>query len=114
MMVCVDDEGGVWSARWGGSRVVRFTKDGELDFQIIFSSASAVLEVCYRCSFLNVDILKDRTMTGCFSPLPRPLPSCGAMGGDASRQMKYPDSGHLFRVNFASRIRGLERSQFAY
>lgn len=62
---------------WGGSRVVRFTKDGELDFQIIFPTALNVTACCfggmYHCSldpFLNIDILKVRTMTRCFSPLP--------------------------------------------
>ena len=61
---------------WGGSRVVRFTKDGELDFQIIIPSALNVTACCfggmYRCSldpFLEVDTLKVRTMTRCLSPL---------------------------------------------
>ena len=32
---------------WGGSRVVRFTKDGEIDFQIIFPNALNVTACCF-------------------------------------------------------------------
>ena len=42
---------------WGGSRVVRFTKDGEVDFQIIFPTALNVTACCfggrYRCSLYS-------------------------------------------------------------
>lgn len=96
--LCVDDEGGIWSSRydsfiniprklnqillcsWGGSRVVRFTKDGELDFQIITPSALNVTACCfggmYCCSLdlLNADTLKVQTMTKCLSPLPTAEP----------------------------------------
>ncbi|KAF8807485.1 regucalcin [Phlegmacium glaucopus] len=97
--LCVDDEGGIWSARWGGSRVVRFTKDGEIDFQIIFPSALNVTACCFGGP--NNDQMFVTTA------------HCGAMGGDASRQVEYPDSGHLFWVNLVGQFRGLERNQFA-
>ena len=71
--LCVDDEGGIWSARydsldhlrklnhiqrcsWGGSRVVRFTKDGELDFQIIFPSALNVTACCFGGMYLDPSV----------------------------------------------------------
>jgi sugar lactone lactonase YvrE len=85
--LCVDDEGGIWSSRyprklnqvfcrsWGGFRVVRFTKDGELDFQI-----ERHCLLFWRCvplfpiPFLSVDTLKVRKMTGCISLLPTAEP----------------------------------------
>ena len=72
---------GILCCSWGGSRVARFTKDGELDFQIITPSALNVTACCfggmYRCSldpFLDVDTLKVRTMTKCLSLLPTAEP----------------------------------------
>jgi sugar lactone lactonase YvrE len=39
---------------------------------------------------------------------------CGAVGGDGSRQAKYPDSGHLFVVDLSGRFRGGKwRHEFA-
>ncbi len=40
---------------------------------------------------------------------------CGAFGGDASRQEKYPDSGHLFQVDLAGRFKGqnLDEREFS-
>jgi hypothetical protein len=31
---------------------------------------------------------------------------CGAINGDASRQTRFPDSGHLFVVNLAGKYKG--------
>ncbi|KAF8168018.1 regucalcin [Crassisporium funariophilum] len=97
--LCVDHEGGVWSARWGGSRIVRFTKYGEVDYQIIFPTALNVTACCFGGP--NNDQMFVTTA------------HCGAIGGDPSRQTQYPDSGHLFLVDLSGRFRGLERSQFA-
>lgn len=33
---------------------------------------------------------------------------CGAEGGDASLQARYPDSGHLFVVDLAGKFKGGE------
>jgi len=38
---------------------------------------------------------------------------CGAIGGDATRQQSYPDSGDLFLVDLSGRFRGVERYKFA-
>ena len=58
--LCIDKDGGVWSARfvllqcspkistliiaarrhsWGGSRIIRYTKDGEMDLEVFFPTA---------------------------------------------------------------------------
>ena len=31
---------------------------------------------------------------------------CGAVGGDASRQERYPDSGDIFKADLSGRYRG--------
>jgi hypothetical protein len=31
---------------------------------------------------------------------------CGAVGGDASKQTQFPDSGHLFVVDLAGKYKG--------
>ena len=61
---------------------MRFTKDGELDFQIIIPSALNVTACCFGGMyfrsvdpFLGVDALKVRTMTRCISPLPTAEPA---------------------------------------
>ncbi|KAH9944055.1 uncharacterized protein BXZ73DRAFT_39512 [Epithele typhae] len=85
--LCIDNEGGVWSARWGGSRIIRYTKDGCMDLQVVIPSA------------LNI--------TACAFGGPRndqlyvTTAHCGACGGDGSRQPSFPDSGDLFVVDFA-------------
>jgi len=38
---------------------------------------------------------------------------CGAIGGDASRQKQYPDSGHVFLIDLSGKYRGTPRSEFA-
>jgi len=37
---------------------------------------------------------------------------CGAVGGDASRQKRYPDSGHVFLVDLSGLFTGLKRHPF--
>ncbi|WP_380058053.1 SMP-30/gluconolactonase/LRE family protein [Falsihalocynthiibacter sp. SS001] len=44
-IVC-DTDGGVWIGTWGGSRVMRFTSDGAVDFQIEFP-VSQVTKVAF-------------------------------------------------------------------
>jgi len=34
--LCIDSEGGVWSARWDGSQIIRFARDGSIDAEIFF------------------------------------------------------------------------------
>lgn len=37
--LCLDTEGGVWSARWGAGKVIRLSSSGTIDVVIDFSKA---------------------------------------------------------------------------
>ncbi|KAF9460810.1 hypothetical protein BDZ94DRAFT_1290988 [Collybia nuda] len=97
--LCVDDKGYVWSARWGGSQILRFTPEGTVDIQIIFPTALNITACCFGGP--NNDQLYVTTA------------HCGANGGDATRQVQYPDSGHLFVVDLSGKYRGGHRYKFA-
>ncbi|KAH6917303.1 regucalcin [Coprinopsis sp. MPI-PUGE-AT-0042] len=94
----LDEDGYIWSARWGGSRIVRFAPDGSVDFELMIPKALNVTACCFGGD--NNDQLFVTTA------------HCGANGGDASRQEQYPDSGHVFRVDFSGRFKGLKRHEF--
>ncbi|KIK71092.1 hypothetical protein GYMLUDRAFT_66304 [Collybiopsis luxurians FD-317 M1] len=97
--LCVDTDGGIWSARWGDSRICRFTSSGVVDLEIVFPT---VLNVT-SCCFGGPDNDKLYVTSS----------HCGAMGGDSSLQQKYPDSGHIFVVDLSGRFKGRERYPFA-
>jgi xylono-1,5-lactonase len=44
--MCVDAEGGLWVAHWGGARVTRFTPEGRVDHAIALP-ASQITNVCF-------------------------------------------------------------------
>ncbi|KAF8560433.1 regucalcin [Imleria badia] len=67
---------------WGGSRIVRFSPQGNIDAEIHFPTVLNVTACCF--GGLNDDQLYVTTA------------HYGAIGGDSSLQEKYPDSGHLF------------------
>jgi len=90
--LCIDSEGCIWSARWGGSKVVRFTTDGTIDFEVHFPTALNITACCFGGT--DGDQLFVTTA------------HCGAIGGDASRQATYPDSGDLFKVDLSGRYKG--------
>ncbi|KAH7931081.1 hypothetical protein BV22DRAFT_999485 [Leucogyrophana mollusca] len=90
--MCIDNEGYIWSARWGGSRINRFSPDGKIDAEIIFPRALNVTACCFGGP--NDDQLYVTTA------------HCGAIGGDPSRQEQYPDSGHLFVVDLSGQYKG--------
>ncbi|TFK30523.1 regucalcin [Coprinopsis marcescibilis] len=96
--LCVDIEGFIWSARWGGSRVVRFSPEGIVNFEILFPKALNITSCCFGGD--NDDQLFVTSA------------HCGAIGGDASRQSEYPDSGHVFRIEFAGQFKGVRRYEF--
>ncbi|KAI0652254.1 regucalcin [Trametes meyenii] len=98
--LCIDKDGGVWSARWGGSRIIRYTRDGEMDLEIFFPTALNIT----ACTFGGPD--NDRLYVT--------SAHCGACGGDAARQADYPDSGNLFVVDLSGEFVGGEwRFEFA-
>lgn len=90
--LCIDKEGGIWSARWGGSRIIRYTKDGAMDLELYFPTVLHVTACCFGGP--SEDQLYVTTA------------HCGACGGDASRQDQYPDSGNLFAVDLSGRFSG--------
>ncbi|EIN14205.1 hypothetical protein PUNSTDRAFT_110331 [Punctularia strigosozonata HHB-11173 SS5] len=90
--LCIDSEGGIWSARWGASRINRFNQDGKIDFEIVFPTALNIT----ACEFGGPNLDKLYVTSA----------HCGAVGGDASRQALYPDSGHLFVVDLAGQFHG--------
>ncbi|KAI0673518.1 SMP-30/Gluconolaconase/LRE-like region-domain-containing protein [Trametes maxima] len=98
--LCIDKDGGVWSARWGGSRIIRYTRDGEMDLEILFPTALNIT----ACTFGGPG--NDRLYVT--------SAHCGACGGDAARQADYPDSGNLFVVDLSGEFVGGEwRFEFA-
>lgn len=97
--LCIDEEGCIWSARWGGSRIVRFTTDGAIDVEIIFPTALNITACCFGGP--SGDQLFVTTA------------HCGAIGGDVTRQTEFPDSGHLFLVDLLGEFRGGRRHDFA-
>lgn len=85
---------------------MRFTKDGELDFQIIIPSALNVTACCfggmYHCSldpFMDIDTLKVRTMTRCISPLPTAEPGEVMQVDRCSIQILVTFSGSISLVD---------------
>ncbi|KAF4572833.1 SMP-30/CGR1 family protein [Pleurotus pulmonarius] len=97
--LCLDKDGFVWSARWGGCRVVRYSPDGTPDLEVEFPSALNITACCFGGP--NNDQLFVTSA------------HCGANGGDASRQESYPDSGHLFVVDFCGEFEGRARFEFS-
>jgi len=90
--LCLDSEGCIWSARWGGSKVVRHAKDGSINFEIHFPTALNVTACCFGGP--NDDQLYVTTA------------HCSVLGGDASRQRTYPYSGDIFKVDLSGRFKG--------
>ncbi|KAL5533889.1 hypothetical protein ACEPAG_349 [Sanghuangporus baumii] len=93
--LCIDNEGCIWSARWGGSKIVRHSSDGStILFEVYFPTALNITACCFGGA--NNDQLFVTTA------------HCGAVGGDASRQELYPDSGNVFQVDLSNRFKGGE------
>ncbi|KAG5221237.1 regucalcin [Salix suchowensis] len=105
--LCLDKDGFVWSARWGGCRVVRYSPDGTPDLERVVSEVTSTDTSTGRAATnagiagLNNDQLFVTSA------------HCGANGGDASRQESYPDSGHLFVVDFCGEFEGRARYEFS-
>lgn len=45
--LCIDSDGCIWSARWGGSNIIRFAQDGKVDAEIVFPTALNITACCF-------------------------------------------------------------------
>ncbi|PVG03390.1 hypothetical protein CPB86DRAFT_724160 [Serendipita vermifera] len=93
--LCFDNEGCIWSARWCGGKIVRFNTAGtEIIFEIHFPKAFSVT----ACCFGGPD--NDQLFVTTAHP--------AAANVENSDQVyeQYPQSGHLFMVDFHGRFKG--------
>ncbi|KAG6381250.1 regucalcin [Boletus reticuloceps] len=128
--LCIDDEGYIWSARfvaverlilehanrmttgrWGGSRIVRFSPQGNIDTEIYFPTALNVTACCFGGVQLPWLVENHNHSEFCSTGLNEDqlyvtTAHCGAVGGDSNLQEKYPDSGHLFVVDLSGHYKG--------
>ncbi|KIY71364.1 hypothetical protein CYLTODRAFT_450859 [Cylindrobasidium torrendii FP15055 ss-10] len=98
--LCVDTEGGIWSARWEGSKIVRFLPDGTPDFAVSVPKVWRVTACCFGGP--NNDQLYVTSA------------HCAANGCDPTVQDKYPQSGHLFKLDLKGRFQGRDRYGFGF
>ena len=88
----IDSEGCVWSARWGGWRVVRYRPDGSID-----SVVKLPVELVTSCAFGGPD-LTELYITSAYIEVPR------------NRRAEQPLAGDVFRVK--TTIQGLPEPRF--
>ncbi|CAE7090212.1 unnamed protein product, partial [Rhizoctonia solani] len=90
--LCFDSEGGLWSAHWRGSKLVRFSPEGKPTLVVQIPGALNIT----ACTFggLNDDRLFVTTAS------PEASPDANASLSD------YPQSGDLFEVDLKGRFKG--------
>lgn len=93
--LAIDEEGCVWSARWGGWKVVRYTPDGQIEREI-----EMPVEFPTSCAFGGAN-LDDLYITSAFVEI-RDL---------ADRRAIQPLAGDIFRLK--THVRGLPEPLFA-
>jgi len=78
--LCVDASGGVWSARWGSARVVRYSPDGSVDliWPLPVSKVTA-------CCFGGMDLRTLYVTTAC-------------LGANQAAFADEPEAGELFKI----------------
>jgi sugar lactone lactonase YvrE len=91
--LCVDAEGCVWSAHWGGSRVTRYDPDGRIERVIELPAAQIT---CPAFGGADLDTL---------------YVSSAAIGLSAADFARTPDAGGLFAL--APGVRGRAPHRFA-
>ena len=91
--LCVDVEGGVWSAHWGGWRLTRYDPDGRIERVIELPAAQIT---CPTFGGPDLEVL---------------YVSSAAIGMSASDFAKAPDAGGLFALEVG--VRGLPANRFA-
>lgn len=90
---CVDSEGFMWNAQWGGSRVRRYTASGELDLELTVPVTQPTC-ICFGG--------EDYSLLAVTS---------ARVGLTASQLSEQPDAGALFI--YKTPFTGLPESQFA-
>lgn len=117
---------------WGGSRIIRYTKEGKMDLEVFFPTAlnvtactfggkqGSAAESQHGCDRTEADTQCSRCSSLCAPTGPKndqlyvTTAHCGACGGDASRQSSFPDSGNVFVVDLSGQFAGGEwRFEFA-
>jgi sugar lactone lactonase YvrE len=91
--LCVDAEGYVWSAHWGGWRLTRYAPDGRIDRLVPMPVPQPS---CPAFGGPDLDVL---------------YVSSAAIGMSAADFAKAPDAGGLFTLE--PRVRGLPVNRFA-
>ena len=89
----VDAEGYLWSARYGGSRVVRHAPDGSVD-QVIALPASQITSCAFGGANLTTLFITSATQNM-----------------DAAQLAAEPTAGHLFAVDVG--VKGLREPRYA-
>ncbi|KAJ8084122.1 hypothetical protein PM082_002889 [Marasmius tenuissimus] len=97
--LCLDTEGGIWNARWCGSRIIRYNSEGTPDLEIVFPKVWKVTSCCFGGPDLDQLYVTSA--------------SCASVGGDASKQLEFSQSGHVFVVDLHGRFRGAPRYSFS-
>ncbi|ORY26984.1 hypothetical protein BCR39DRAFT_469840 [Naematelia encephala] len=92
--MCMDNEYGIWSARWGAGKVIRFAPDGQMDIVIEFPKALNM-----TCCIFGGKDMDELYVTS----------ASAATSGDSVKD--FPDSGHVFLVKGLG-FRGPERTRF--
>ncbi|CCA66732.1 hypothetical protein PIIN_00413 [Serendipita indica DSM 11827] len=92
--LCIDSEGCIWSARWAGSKIVRFSKEGRIIFEIQFPKVFSVTALTFGGP--ENDWLFVTTAH----------PSVAGVADSDKVFAEYPDSGHLFKIDFQGRFKG--------
>jgi sugar lactone lactonase YvrE len=92
--LCLDDQGGVWSSRWQGGKLIRFNPDGEIDVILEFPGAWNI-----TCAIFGGPRMDSLYVTSASSK---------TSGDDVTAK---PQGGDLFVVNGLG-FSGRERNRF--
>lgn len=92
--LCFDSEGGLWSAHWRGSKLVRFSREGKPTLVVQIPRALNIT----ACTFGGPN--NDRLFVTSASP--EASPEANASLAD------YPQSGDLFEIDLNGRFKGCQ------
>jgi sugar lactone lactonase YvrE len=92
--LCIDDQGGIWSSRWQGGKLIRLTSDGQIDVIIEFPKACNI-----TCSIFGGPNLDELYVTS----------ASATCSGDSVDE--NPQGGDLFVIKNLG-FRGQERNRF--